>query len=164
MSEELKPEEREAIKAQFGLTDAELDEEIEKANSDNENVNAPMPGRKDDILLFLRDIFGISEQEHLKMNRTGNLNDRELGNLVLSVRSYNDIANYAETEEYPLVATYLRSKSNNVITTSTSKKGFFLQLITTSKKISKNIGSRRISEKSSLFGGTQRVVEGGDEE
>jgi hypothetical protein len=37
-------------------------------------------------------------------------------------------------------------------------------LITTNKRITKNVGDKKVTKKSSLFGGTEEVVQGGDEE
>jgi hypothetical protein len=98
------------------------------------------------------------------MNRTGNLSTEELGRLMLPVRGYADVANYNTTEDMDRVALYLRGKADNIITTSTSKKGFFLNLITTIRKVNKNIGSKSVIRESSLFGGTKERIEGGEEE
>jgi hypothetical protein len=161
----LTPEQREVLKKENGLTDEQLDSEIAKLNeADDVRDNIPSPMNKDDILKFLRDVFSIGVDEFLKMNRTGNLSPEELGHLRLPIRGYNDVAMYNLSEDKDLVAAYLFGKSANVITTSTSKKGFFLQLITTTKKISKNIGSKSVSRQSSVFGGTKETVVGGDEE
>jgi len=160
----LSVEERESLKKEFNMTDEQLDAEINKINDDPENPNIPTPPNKDDVLKFLRDVFSIKSEENLKMNRSGNLNNVELGNLVFSVRRYNDLGNYAELAGYNGFSAYSRNKTSNIITTSTSKKGFLLQLITTTKKISKNIGAKRVSKQSSLWGGTKETVEGGEEE
>jgi len=161
----LSSEEREQLKTQFGLSDDELDNYINEANNQGEDSpnNIPMPGARDDILKFLRDVFKIKKEEHLSMNRTGNLGQAELGTLTYGVRKYNDIANYAELAGYNGFAEYSRSKTSNVITTSTSKKGFFLQLITTQKQIRKNVGDKTITKKSSLWGGSEETVKGGDD-
>ncbi|HPE15053.1 MAG TPA: hypothetical protein PLT65_04385 [Bacilli bacterium] len=162
----LSAEEREQLKKQFGLTDDELDAYINDANVQSEDSpnNIPMPGARDDILKFLRDVFKIKKDEHLSMNRTGNLGQSELGNLTYGVRKYNDIANYAEIAGYKGFAEYSRNKTSNVITTSTSKKGFFLQLITTQKQIRKTMGDKTVTKKSSIWGGSEETVKGGEEE
>lgn len=163
----LDDKEREALKVEFGLSDSELDANIERYSTGDDQENnrddIPRPQRKDDILLFLRDVLKIKSEENHQLNRTGNLSESELGHLVLNTRVYNNIANYAATEGYDKVQNYLYSKSSNIITTSTSKKGFFLQLITTTKKINQNVLPKQIQRSSSLFGGTKEVVSGGDE-
>jgi hypothetical protein len=161
----LRDEEWNALKTEFSFSDEELTFYLDKINEPNadDNNSIPVMDKKDDVLRFLRDVFGI-EKEHLKMNRTGNLNNQELGNLTFSVRKYNDVGNYLESENKNRVAEYARAKSSNTITTSTSKKGFFLNLTTTIRKINKNIGSKSVIRESSLFGGTKERIEGGDEE
>lgn len=161
----LTSEEREQLKKQFGISDEELDKYINdvEVQSDDSPNNIPMPGARDDILKFLRDVFKIKKEEHLSMNRTGNLGQAELGSLTFGVRKYNDLANYAELAGYSGFAEYSRSKTSNVITTSTSKKGFFLQLITTQKQIRKNMGDKTVTKKSSFLGGSEETVKGGDD-
>lgn len=168
MDTNLTEEQREALKREYGLSDEELNASIVQAESEDDvpegGTDIPKPPRKDDILLFLRDVLEIKSEDNLKINRTGNLSDAELGRLVLNARSYNNIANYAATEGYDKVQDYLYSKTSNIITTSTSKKGFFLQLIISMKKVNKNIGQKQTSKQSSLFGGSKEVVVGGEEE
>lgn len=159
-------EEREELKKQYGLTDEQLDDEIAKAEESSGEVggSVPMAPVKEDVLKFLRDVLDMKKEDNLRMNHTGNLNNGELGNLPFSVRKYNDLANYANLAGYSGFVQYALNKNNIVITTSTSRKGFFLQLITTNRRISKNIGAKKTIEESSLFGGSKKIVEGGDEE
>ena len=161
----LSDEEWESLKTEFNLSDEELSNYISAfGNNSNNDGSIPTPEKKDDVLKFLRDVFKIKETEHLQMNRTGNLSSEELGRLMLPVRGYADVANYNTTENMDRVALYLRGKADNLITTSTSKKGFFLNLITTIRKVNKNIGSKSVIRESSLFGGTKERIEGGEEE
>lgn len=158
-------DEREALKKEFGMTDEQLDAEINKINDEADSPNnIPQPANKDDILRFIRDIFALKKEDFLAMNRTGNLSSAELGGLPWGVRKYNDVANYADLVGYTGFAEYSRSKTSNAITTSTSKKGFMIQIAVTVKKVTKNIGAKRVSKESSLFGGTKEITEGGEEE
>jgi hypothetical protein len=166
---ELTQEEREEYKSKAGITDEQLDDELNKINNANvdDDKSIPSAPSREDILKFLKYVLEMKTDEvdsFLRMNRTGNLSEHELGNLVFSTRKYNDVANYADLVGYTGFAKYSRSKASNIITTSTSKKGFFLQLITTNKRITKNVGDKKVTKKSSLFGGTEEVVQGGDEE
>lgn len=157
---ELTEEERKSLKQEFGVTDEEIDAEINSLTQNQEDSAVPEPPRKDDLLRFIRDVLVLRREDYQQISRTGNLDDREIGNLKLTTRSYLDIANYAETENYDKVAGYLRDKSNIAMTTSLSRRGFFLKLPFSQTKISRNLSNPKRTIQKSLFGGSKEIVEG----
>jgi hypothetical protein len=119
----------------------------------------PEPPTKEGMVKFFRDILNLVD-EHEKINRTGNLKEEELGMLPISARAYNDIATYADTEKLTAVASYLRGKSNIVMSTSLSRKAKFLELFVTQRKVSRTLGAPKREVHKKMFGGETIKEEG----
>ena len=129
-----------------------------------EETGFPEAPKKDDVVKFFRDILNLKGNQYDQISRTGNLKEEELGSLPLHTRAYLNIANYCDSEGIDTVASYLRDKSNIIINTSLSRKGEFLKLLVTQKKISKTFGSPKRQIKKSLFGSDTIIEEGGEPE
>ena len=84
---------------------------------------------KDTVFKFFREIL-VSKDS----TKVANLDNRELGQLDLSVRSYLEIAKYLEAEGLDKVQKYMEDKAEIIARTSMSKKGFWSQLFVTQIK------------------------------
>lgn len=157
-SEPLSEEELQEIQ---GLLQAK---ELENFHMDESSV--PRPPDRYDLMLFLREVLESSVYEspvgaknHLKTAKIGNLNDQELGLLPHSVRRYLSIGDYADYEGLNVISSYLREKSNIILSSSLSRKASLLNIAITQKKVSRTLGPTRRIESSGLFG-SKTVVEG----
>jgi len=84
---------------------------------------------KDSVFRFFRELLARKDS-----SKVANLTREELGKLRLTVRAYQDIANYADAEGLDQVATYLKSKGEIMLSTSLGYKGFLPQLFVTQIK------------------------------
>ncbi len=107
----------------------ELDKQLKGMGVDSKDYGYPEAPKKDSIFKFFRDILNLKDS-----SKAANLSTAEIGNLALSVRKYQDIALYADSEGLDKVANYLLAKSQIVLATSLSKKGFLAQLFVTQIK------------------------------
>ncbi|KKK67204.1 hypothetical protein LCGC14_2956370, partial [marine sediment metagenome] len=89
---------------------APTDDEMKKLEEDLKALGAvdtgsygsPQEVKKDTIFKFFKEIL-----DSLDSRKTGNLDKRELGMTVMSVRGYLDVALYAEAEHLTKVSDYL---------------------------------------------------------
>lgn len=150
-NQELTPEDIELLK-KLGLINEE---------DKLDNTGFPEPPSKEGIVKFFRDILKLEDNESI--NRSGNLREEELGGLPLNVRTYNNLARYAEAEGMTEVADYLKKKSQITINTSLSRKAKLLELFVTQKKVSRTMGSPKRQVKQGLFGNKVITEEGVEE-
>lgn len=131
-------------------------------NEQDDPYGYPDPPNRDSLLKLFRDILSL-KTEHDQISKIGFLKDGEIGYLGLPVRNYLALGYFCDSEGWDDVATYLRGKSNIMVTTSLSRKAKFLELAVTQKRVSQNIVPRTTEVKKGLFGSTE-VVSGGNEE
>jgi hypothetical protein len=117
----------------------------EMAEMEHEDSALPMTPEKDSSFKFYREILNSRESK-----KTGNLSGAELGQLNHSVRRYEEMANLASYVQRPHFAEYMRRKGEIVSSTSMSKKGFFMKLIVTRIRQSKDETVKN-NEKKSIF-------------
>lgn len=140
------------------MTDEISDEDMraaqyEQMNQQEANYGYADPPEKESMFKFFRDIIKLKDS-----SKVGNLSKNEMGNLLLPVRNYLDIANFAETQGLNEVADYQRRKAEIVLSTSLSLKGFLAQLFVTQIKKQQKI--KQPEQKSSgLFGGKKKEDE-----
>jgi hypothetical protein len=146
------------------LTEEELrmiqsDPQLQAMINADSGMSAPSAPDRESTLKLLNEVRNESREQINKISRTGNLEQSELGTLPIDVRHYLNIANYAESEWGPgnLATEYLNRKAEIILSTSLSKKGFFLNLAVTQRKINKTMGSPVREEKTGLFSQTVRV-------
>lgn len=124
-----------------------LDEELDITS----DYSSPSKVSKESIFKFFNRILDAKET-----TRIANLQGAELGVMKLGVRSYLEIADYADVEGLNKVASYLRAKAEIITRTSMSKKGFWSQLFVT--QIKKEQKLREPKEiKKGLFGMKKEV-------
>lgn len=121
----------------------------------------PDPPNRDSLLKLFRDILSLSS-EYEQVSKIGFLKDGEIGFLGLPVRNYLALGYFAESEGWGKVSTYLRGKSNIMVSTSLSRKAKFLELAVTQKRVSQNLVPKTTEVKKGLFGTTE-VSTGGEE-
>jgi len=117
--------------------------ELEKKS----DYGSPPPISKDTVFKFFNKILDSKDS-----TKVGNLSLQELGSLRLSVRSYQEIALYADAEGLDKVAKYFKDKAEIIARTSMSKKGFWSQLFVTQIKKEQKIKDKE-PKKKFLFGG-----------
>ncbi len=126
---------------------APTDDEMKKLEEDLKALGAvdtgsygsPQEVKKDTIFKFFKEIL-----DSLDSRKTGNLDKRELGMTVMSVRGYLDVALYAEAEHLTKVSDYLGQKAEIILSTSMSKKAKFMELIVT--QIKKQLSTKEPKE------------------
>lgn len=106
-----------------------IEEEIKRLEESSSDYGSPTQEKKDTILKFFREILYLKDN-----TKVGNLSQTEIGTTRVPLRSYQQIALYAEAEGLDKVATYLRGKGDIIPATSMSLKGFLAQLFVTQIK------------------------------
>lgn len=124
---------------------ARFEEELQSIQGKSE-YGSPAPISKDTVFKFFNEILKSKDS-----TKVGNLSMVELGSLRLSVRSYQEIAAYAEARGLEKVNKYLLQKAEIIARTSMSKKGFWPQLFVTQIKKEQKVKDDKI-EKGGLFG------------
>lgn len=102
---------------------------LESLSSGSSDYGSPKPEEKDNMFKFFREIIHLPESW-----KVGNLKDEEIGKSELSVRSYLDLANYADAENLDIVAKYFTKKADIVAAPTMGRKGFMAQLFVTQIK------------------------------
>ena len=118
---------------------AQLEEQLDTLGTEEEDKDYPKAPDKDNVFKFFRYILDLKDS-----SKVGNLTDEELGRMKLSVRGYQDIANYAEAEKLHRVNTYMMKKGEIVLATSLSRKALLAQLFVTQIKKEQKIGKPEI--------------------
>ena len=117
-----------------------LEEDLKKLGDlDASGYGSPSEVKKDTIFKFFKEIL-----DSLDSRKTGNLEKNELGQVTMGVRSYFDIALYAEAEGLDKVSEYLGQKAEVILSTSMSKKAKFMELIVT--QIKKQLSAKEPKE------------------
>lgn len=93
------------------------------------DYGSPKQKNKDSTLKFFRELI-LSKDSR----KFANLQKDEIGRVALSVRSYLDIARYAEAEGLEEVSDYLKASAEDILATSLSFKGFLAKLFVTEIK------------------------------
>jgi len=106
-------------------------EAIQDYSEDNYEDNSPSEGTNDNLYsLFWRTI------ERKDSSKLGNLEKAALGMLDMSVRDCQAIAILCDTVEYKQVAKWLRSRAEVILATSSSKRGWLVELFVSAKRFS----------------------------
>ena len=104
-------------------------EEVLDSIGGSKDYGYPKSPTKDSVFKFFRDILDLNDS-----SKAANLDEHELGKLKLAVRHYQDLANYAEMEGIDTLRDYFIRKSEIILSTSLSRKGFLAQLFVTQIK------------------------------
>lgn len=107
----------------------QLENELSELGNKDSPTGYPKSPTKDNQYKFFRDIIRLVDT-----TRIANLSKNELGESLIGVRHYKEIAAYAEAEGLDKVAEYINGKANIVTSTSMSKKGFWSELFMTQIK------------------------------
>lgn len=114
--------------------------------------NFPEPPNKDTLLQFMRDV--VKEEQDLKISKTANFRDEEVGRPKVPVLAYAHIAAYADTEGYDKVGNYLRKKAGLVATLSLGRKAKLLETLFTVRRETRHLGTPREIKKKGWLGDT----------
>lgn len=120
----------------------------------------PEPPHKDTQLSFMRDV--VSEEDSVRQAKTSNLKDEEAGKPRVSVLSFFDIAQFADSEGYDLVAGYLRQRALSVGAVSLGRRAKLIDSLFTVRREHKALGAPKETKRRGLFGSTT-VREGYEE-
>ena len=141
------------------LTDEER-ELLEEQLAEEGSIGSPQPTLKDNIFKFFRTILTKKDP-----TRVGNLKDEELGKIVVPIRTYLQMANYADSVKLNKnIVDYLNEQAYIIAGTSMSRKGFFAQLLVTQIKREQKIKDT-IPKKQGFFSQFKKPEgEGGENE
>ncbi len=127
--------------------DKELDEMIGKGDIDLSAYGSPDPEKKDNMYKFFRELLHLD-----KPWKVGNLKEEEVGKSRMSVKSYLELAAYAEAEGLSEVSKFFTGNADIIASVSMGRKGFMAQnFVTTIKKEKKMTDTE--PKKKGLFGG-----------
>lgn len=130
----------------------ELQEEAKALGIDLDSLDSetsygsPKSEKKEGIFKFFKWVLQFSESW-----KVGNLNNTEIGQSKLSIRSYLELAKYSEVEGLDNVSKYFIDRANIVAGTSMGRKGFIAQLFVTQIKKEQKI-KEPAPEKKRWFG------------
>lgn len=91
--------------------------------------NMPSQRRPDSLFSLFKDVWRTNDS-----SKVGNLSGSELGELGISVRHAQEIANFSRYLKHKAVSNHFSNLSEIILSTSMSKKGWFVELFVTSKK------------------------------
>jgi len=106
----------------------------------------PKPPSKDTQYKFFREILKLENS-----TKVSNYTNREIGLPRLPVRAYYDIALYADAEDLPKVAAYLRGRAEVINSTSMGRKGWLGQLFVTQIKKEQKVKTSEDVQKKGWF-------------
>ena len=133
----------------------ELEAELEKLEALEETgksgYGSPTPEKKDNMFKFFREVLNLKESW-----KVGNLKDEEIGKSQLGVRSYLELAAYAEAENQDLISKYFIKKADIVAAPTMGRKGFMAQLFVTQIKKEQKLKEPSQKKKGLFFGGGKK--------
>ncbi len=91
--------------------------------------NSPSPTKTEDLYSLFWKVI-----EKPDSSKLGNLDKTELGMLDMSVRDCQAIAILCDIVEYKEVAKWLRNRAEVILATSSSKKGWLVELFVSAKR------------------------------
>ncbi len=141
------------------MADEEMQELMEELNElssseDKSNYGSPSPANKDSIFKFFKEMIKLPESW-----KVGNLREEEIGKSRLTIRSYLDLATYAESEGFDTIVKYFKDKARNVSDPTLGRKGFFLQTAVTQIKKEQKLKDPVQKKRGLFFGGGNNETE-----
>jgi len=109
-----------------------VDESVELSNEAQEDYaedNSPTYSKADDLYSLFWKTINITDS-----SKVGNLDNKELGMLDISVRDCQHIANTAIILDEPEFAKWMTEQAQIILRTSASKKGWLTELFVTAKR------------------------------
>lgn len=138
-----------------------LRNEINNIIDEREEENIPQPTTHYDIMEFFKEVLNLKQPEDvIKISKTGNLKETEIGSLPCSIRKSLLIAQYAKSEGLELVQEYLSSEAIIGLASSLSRKGSLLNAAITNKKVNKQLGPITRQVESGMFGKKTEIISG----
>ncbi len=129
-----------------------LEEELKKLESKDTSIDtSPSPERKDSTLVLFREL--IKSPDSRKFSNLGKEEIRYLNSQL-------NIAHYLDAEGLDEVGNYLRSKTENTLALSMSKKGWFGNLIVTQIKKEQKVNQPQEPKKGLFNFGKSKGEEG----
>jgi hypothetical protein len=100
-----------------------------EAQEDYIEDNSPTYNKPEDLYSLFWKTIQIEDS-----SKVGNLNERELGMLDISVRDCQNIAQTARILKQDAFADWIKEQSQIILRTSSSKKGWLVELFVTAKR------------------------------
>jgi len=122
-------------------------EELEAGQSTSSGYGSPTPEKKDNMFKFFKEMVNLKESW-----KVGNLNDTEIGQSGLSIRSNLDMANYLTAEGWDKVAEFFTRQAEIVAEPTLGRKGFMAKLFVTQIKKEQKL-KEPTAKRKGLFGG-----------
>ena len=120
-----------------GMIDESGDFQEAETERQEQNVftgNIQEPGEKDSIYTFFRHLLRLGNS-----SKVANLDKRELGMLDLSVRNNEYLSMLGKILHNTSYQDFFRGKSEVILTTSMSKKGWLPELVVSQKKFTQRM-------------------------
>jgi len=163
------------MKEDNNLSNEELKELISNLQeAEQESVNDSEQGveegfnpynSKDSLLKLLRDLLNFKvKKDHDKLLKVGNLHPLELGSMSKTLRRYSDVALFMQVSGYYGASDYLKSKADILSASSLSRKGKFLDLMVTQKRVTRSMGAPVTKSTRDIFGRETVTKEGYEDE
>lgn len=118
----------------------------------------PEPPDRDTLLKFMRDV--VAEADAIRLSKTGNFREEEVGKPKSPVLTYVHVGQYADTEGYQGVGDYLRNKVGGVAALSLGRKAKLIETLFTVRRETRNFGTPKVTHERKLFGGEKVTREG----
>ena len=126
-----------------------LEDQLRKLEDAESDTAWPKPPDKESVYKFFKHLIGLKDS-----SKIGNiLKEEELGALKLSIRRYQDVANFSAAMNYDKVTAYLMGKSEIMLGTSLSRKGKLVELFVTNIRKETKTTKEGEKKKKGLFGG-----------
>ncbi len=114
--------------------------EDDEDDEDREYANIPDPKKKDDLFTLFRRVWKAPDS-----SKVANLSNQELGMLPMSVRDNQYLALLGDTFGHKDLASFFNSRAEIILSTSTSKKGWFTELFVSQKKFTSKSSSQTMN-------------------
>jgi len=107
---------------------------------EEEYANVPDQKKKDDLFSLFHKVWRAPDS-----SKVGNLSSQELGMLPMSVRDNQYLALLGETFGHKDLAKFFKRRSEIILSTSASKKGWFTELFVSQKKFTSKSSSQTMN-------------------
>lgn len=117
-----------------------MEEENYEDYEEELEANVPDLKKKDDLYSLFKRVWKAPDS-----SKVGNLSNQELGMLPMSVRDNQYLALLGTTFGHKDLANFFKARSEIILSTSSSKKGWFTELFVSQKKFTSKSSSQTMN-------------------
>lgn len=111
----------------------EQSQDLQDAQLDQFESTYPRTKEEQSIYNWFWKVVGM--EKPFKMSKVGNLNHQEIGDHVISVRDALNLAHLGQVFRHPTFGNYWATRSKIIAASSMAKKGWFMELSISQKKV-----------------------------